>query len=99
MDYCNQNRLPYGTALVSHFLSTCGFYDLAELSRSYTLGRRSPGFVVGVRDDVLVETLSRNRDSFSKMQYLLLKKPNTSSYLLQSVFMHLFGMDFVKLTA
>jgi len=99
MDYCNKHRLPYGTALISHFLSTCGFYDLAELSRSYTLGRRSPGFVVGVRDNVLAETVSRNRDSFSKMQYLLLEKPDTSSFLLQSVFMHLFGMDFVKLTA
>ena len=90
IDYRAVHKIPEGVNIAAHFLSMCGFESLSIKANAHKVGVFSYGGIFAVRND-LVRTLSKDR---ALKLYEASLGHAVYGYILERMWLHLFGADF-----
>ena len=84
--------LPAGTNIASHFFNLAGLQDLAAEAERHTVGVFSYGAIFAVRNN---RVLSVPAEALEKLRSLSISGVTVYGYILERLWLHLFGEKFV----
>lgn len=85
-------NLPDGTNLAAHFLGRCGLDELAAQAAPHSIGAFSYGAIFAARNDLIVQF---PKDGLNRLNEFAKGEALVYGYILERMWLHLFGYDFV----